>query len=88
MDEREWLAQRFEEHRTHLRGRLQDARLVQRADDAVQEGQWRLSRSDAGEIENLGGRLTTVVARVSPSIVGARSQPLGLRPGWRGDEPR
>ena len=65
MDEQHWLAERFEENRTHLRvlayrmlGSLTDA------DDAVQEAWLRLSRSNAGDIENLGGWLTTVVARV------------------------
>src|SRR5215216_5685704 len=66
MNERDWLAARFEEHRPRLRavayrmlGSLGDA------DDAVQEAWLRLTRTDASEIENLGGWLTTVVARVS-----------------------
>jgi RNA polymerase sigma-70 factor (ECF subfamily) len=65
MNDTDWLSQRFEEHRTHLRavayrmlGSLSDA------EDAVQEGWVRLSRSNADEIDNLGGWLTTVVARV------------------------
>jgi RNA polymerase sigma-70 factor, ECF subfamily len=73
MDERDWLAQRFEEHRTHLRavayrmlGSLSDA------DDAVQQAWLRLSRSDAGAIENLGAWLTTVVARVSLNMLRSR----------------
>jgi RNA polymerase sigma-70 factor, ECF subfamily len=84
MDEREWLAERFEEHRTHLRA-VACRRLgsFSEAEGAVQEAGLRLSRSDAGEIENLGGWLTTVVARVSPNIAGGRTQPLGLRLGWR-----
>ena len=56
MDEREWLAERFEEHRAHLRA--VDYRMLgslSEADDAVQEGWLRLSRSDANDIENLGG---------------------------------
>ena len=64
-DEREWLADRFEAHRAHLRavayrmlGSLDDA------DDAVQDTWLRISRSGAGEVENLSGWLTTVVARV------------------------
>src|SRR5438094_4392059 len=59
----DWLAGRFEENRSHLRavayrmlGSLNDA------DDAVQEAWLRLSRSDAGDIDNLSGWLTTVVA--------------------------
>ncbi len=64
MDENEWLAARFEQHRPRLRavayrmlGSLADA------DDAVQDAWLRLSRSDAEQIDNLGGWLTTVVAR-------------------------
>jgi RNA polymerase sigma factor (sigma-70 family) len=81
VDERDWLAQRFEEHRTHLRavayrmlGSLSDA------DDAVQEAWIRLNRTDASEVENLGAWLTTVVARVSLNTLRSRAtrreQPL------------
>jgi RNA polymerase sigma-70 factor (ECF subfamily) len=84
MDERTWLAERFEGHRTHLRavayrmlGSLSDA------DDAVQEAWLRLSRSDASEIENMGGWLTTVVARVALNMLRSRKthgeEPLGVR---------
>ncbi|HLK55591.1 MAG TPA: sigma-70 family RNA polymerase sigma factor [Chthonomonadaceae bacterium] len=73
MDENEALAQRFEENRSHLRavayrmlGSLSDA------DDAVQEAWLRLSRSDTGGVENLGGWLTTVVARVCLDMLRAR----------------
>jgi DNA-directed RNA polymerase specialized sigma24 family protein len=63
MDERNWLAERFEEHRTHLRAvAYRMLGSLSEADDAVQEGWLKLSRSDAGEIENLGGWLTTAVA--------------------------
>jgi RNA polymerase sigma-70 factor, ECF subfamily len=65
MDEDDWLTERFEEHRRHLRavayrmlGSLSDA------DDAVQETWLRLSRTDTSDVENLGGWLTTVVSRV------------------------
>jgi hypothetical protein len=59
MDEREWLAERFEEHRTHLRAvAYRMLGSLSEADDAVQEAWLRLSRSDASEIENLGGWLT------------------------------
>src|SRR5438093_13625238 len=56
MDDNQWLAERFEEHRTHLR-RVAYRMLcsLSEADDAVQEAWIRLSRSDAEEIENLGG---------------------------------
>ena len=80
MDEREWLAEGIEEHRTHLRAvACRMLGSLSKADGADQQAGLRLSRSDAGEIENLGGRLTTVVARVSPNIAGGRTQPLGLR---------
>jgi RNA polymerase sigma factor (sigma-70 family) len=73
MDERDWLAERFEEHRGRLRavayrmlGSLSDA------DDAVQEAWLRLSRSDTREVENLGAWLTTVVGRVSLNMLRSR----------------
>jgi len=74
MDDQEWLADRFEEHRTHLRS-LAYRMLVSltEADDAVQDAWLRLSRSGAGEIENLGGWLTTVVARVCLNMLRART---------------
>jgi RNA polymerase sigma factor (sigma-70 family) len=82
--EHEWLADQFEAHRTRLRavayrmlGSLSDA------DDAVQESWLRLSRSDADGIENLAGWLTTVVARVSLSMLRSRKlrreEPLEVR---------
>src|SRR5918997_150307 len=73
MDEREFLAQQFEEHRTRLRAvAYRMLGSVSEADDAVQEAWLRLSRSDADEIENLGGWLTTVVARVSLNVLRSR----------------
>jgi RNA polymerase sigma-70 factor, ECF subfamily len=74
MDEREWLARQFEEHRTHLRAvAYRMLGSLSEADDAVQEAWLRLSRSDAGAIENLGGWLTTVVARVSLNMLRSRA---------------
>jgi RNA polymerase sigma factor (sigma-70 family) len=65
MNDREWLTQQFETYRGHLHqvayrmlGSLSDA------DDAVQEAWLRLCRSDAGAVTNMGGWLTTVVARI------------------------
>jgi RNA polymerase sigma factor (sigma-70 family) len=73
MDEREWLAERFEEHRAHLRAvAYRMLGSLSEADDAVQEGWLRLSRSDANDIENLGGWLTTVVARVCLNMLRSR----------------
>jgi RNA polymerase sigma factor (sigma-70 family) len=81
MDEREWLAERFEEHRGRLRAvAYRMLGSVSEADDAVQEAWLRLNRSDADEIENLGAWLTTVVGRVSLNMVRSRQtrreQPL------------
>src|SRR5918911_1261553 len=74
MNERDWLAQRFEEHRPRLRAvAYRMLGSLSEADDAVQEAWLRLSRSDAGEIENLGGWLTTGVARVSLDMLRSRS---------------
>ncbi len=83
MDEGEWLAERFEEHRSRLRAvAYRMLGSVSEADDAVQEAWLRLSRSDADEIENLGGWLTTVVARISLNTLRSRSsrreQPIGV----------
>ncbi|HUY56919.1 MAG TPA: sigma-70 family RNA polymerase sigma factor [Candidatus Micrarchaeaceae archaeon] len=74
MNDQEWLADRFEEQRTHLRAvayRLLGS--LNEADDAVQDAWLRLSRTGAGEIENLGGWLTTVVARVCLNMLRART---------------
>jgi RNA polymerase sigma factor (sigma-70 family) len=73
MDERDWLAERFEEQRPRLRGvAYRMLGSLSEADDAVQETWIRLSRSDADAIENLGGWLTTVVARVSLNMLRSR----------------
>jgi RNA polymerase sigma-70 factor (ECF subfamily) len=72
-NERDWLAERFEEHRSHLRAvAYRMLGSLSEADDAVQEAWLRLSRTDADEIENLGGWLTTVVARVSLNMLRSR----------------
>jgi RNA polymerase sigma factor (sigma-70 family) len=74
MTENEWLAERFEENRTRLRAvAYRMLGSLTEADDAVQESWLRLSRSDASDIENLGGWLTTVVARVSLNMLRARN---------------
>src|SRR2546427_6003449 len=73
MDDKEFLAGQFEQHRAHLRA--VSYRMLGsggEADDAVQEAWVRLSRSDASEIENLGGWLTTVVARVALDMLRSR----------------
>jgi RNA polymerase sigma factor (sigma-70 family) len=81
--DRDWVAERFEEHRTHLRAvAYRMLGSLSEADDAVQDAWIRLSRSDATDIENLGGWLTTVVARVCLNMLQARKvrreEPLGV----------
>ncbi|MCC3772419.1 sigma-70 family RNA polymerase sigma factor [Streptomyces sp. UNOC14_S4] len=80
MDEKDLLAERFEAYRPHLRAvgyRMLGS--LSEADDAVQEAWLRLSRSDAEDIGNLGGWLTTVVGRVCLDMLRSR--------GSRGEEP-
>jgi RNA polymerase sigma-70 factor (ECF subfamily) len=73
MDDTEFLAAQFEQHREHLRAvSYRMLGSLSEADDAVQEAWVRLSRSDAAEIENLGGWLTTVTARVCLNMLRAR----------------
>jgi RNA polymerase sigma factor (sigma-70 family) len=83
MDGNEWLADRFEEHRTHLRAvAYRMLGSLAEADDAVQDTWMRISRADASEIENLGGWLTTIIARVCLNMLRSRNirreQPLGV----------
>jgi RNA polymerase sigma-70 factor (ECF subfamily) len=73
MDDREALARRFEEHRTHLRAvayRLLGS--ASDADDAVQEAWLRLQQADSGQVQNLRGWLTTVVSRVCLNMLRSR----------------
>jgi RNA polymerase sigma-70 factor (ECF subfamily) len=74
MTEREWLAARFEEHRPRLRAvAYRMLGSLNEADDAVQEAWLRLSRTDAGAVENLDAWLTTVVGRVALNMLRARN---------------
>src|SRR6478609_702550 len=69
----EFLARRFESHRSHLRAvayRMLGSSAE--ADDAVQEAWFRLSRSDTRRVDNLGGWLTTVVGRVCLDMLRSR----------------
>jgi RNA polymerase sigma-70 factor, ECF subfamily len=73
MNERDYLAERFEENRTHLRAvAYRMLGSVGEVDDAVQEAWLRLSRADTAGIDNLGGWLTTVVARVCLDMLRSR----------------
>jgi RNA polymerase sigma-70 factor (ECF subfamily) len=73
MSEHEFLAERFEESRGHLRGvAYRMLGSLSEADDAVQEAWLRLSRSDPSEIENLRAWLTTVVGRVCLDMLRSR----------------
>ncbi len=83
MDRQEWLARQFEEHRPHLRAAAyRMLGSLSEADDAVQDAWLRLSRADTREVENLGGWLTTVVARVALNMLRSRNtrreQPLDV----------
>ena len=97
MADSDWLAAAFEEHRDHLRavayrllGSMTDA------DDAVQDTWLRLTGADTSEVENLGGWLTTVVARVSLNMLRSRrheepvgdSWPGGAKVAARADDPQ
>jgi RNA polymerase sigma factor (sigma-70 family) len=82
MNNHEWLAERFQENRGHLRAvAYRMLGSLSEADDAVQESWLKLSRSDTSGVENLGGWLTTVVARVCLDMLRSRKsrreEPLG-----------
>jgi RNA polymerase sigma factor (sigma-70 family) len=71
--DQEWLAQRFETHRSHLRGvAYRMLGSLSEADDAVQESWIRLSRTDTGDFENMRAWLTTVVGRVCLNLLRSR----------------
>jgi RNA polymerase sigma factor (sigma-70 family) len=81
--EQDWLARQFEEHRPHLRAvAYRMLGSLTEADDAVQDAWLRLSRTDTNGVENLGGWLTTVVARVALNMLRSRNtrreQPLDV----------
>ena len=83
MSDSNWLAAPFEEHRAHLRAvayRLLGS--ASDADDAVQDTWLRLSGADTSKVENLGGWLTTVVARVSLNMLRGRRREQPVGSGW------
>ena len=74
MNTHEWLAEQFEANRTHLRDvAYRMLGSLSEADDAVQECWLRLSRSDTSEVQNMGGWLTTVVARICLDMLRSRT---------------
>ncbi|WP_406476215.1 sigma-70 family RNA polymerase sigma factor [Streptomyces sp. NBC_01615] len=84
MGESAWLAERFEEHRTHLRAvAYRMLGSVSEADDALQEAWLRASRAGTDDVENIAGWLTTVVARVCLNLLRTRErqreEPLDVR---------
>ena len=84
MGDDEFLAERFEEHRAHLRAvAYKMLGSLSEAEDAVQESWLRLSRTDTSEVEDLRAWLTTVVARVSLNVLRSRrtrrEEPLDVR---------
>jgi RNA polymerase sigma-70 factor (ECF subfamily) len=73
MNDQDWLAERFEANRTHLRGiAYRMLGSLTEADDAVQEAWIRLSRTDTSDVDNLRAWLTTVVGRVSLNMLRSR----------------
>jgi len=84
VDDNDLLTQRFEENRPRLRAvAYRMLGSVGEAEDAVQEAWLRLTRTDTAGIENLGGWLTTVVARICLNLLRSRAQrredPLDVR---------
>ena len=74
MDEKQWLAEKFEGNRGHLRGvAYRMLGSLSEADDAVQETWLRLSRSDTSGVQNLSGWLTAVVAHVCLDMLRSRT---------------
>jgi RNA polymerase sigma-70 factor (ECF subfamily) len=83
MDESDWLAERFQAHGTHLRAvAYRMLGSLSEADDALQESWLRVSRAGTGDVDNLGGWLTTVVARTCLDMLRSRTarreEPLGV----------
>jgi RNA polymerase sigma factor (sigma-70 family) len=83
MSDPDWLAERFETHRPHLRAvAYRMLGSMTEADDAVQDAWLRLSRSDTRDVDNLGGWLTTVVARLCLDMLRSRKarreDPMGV----------
>ena len=95
MDEKNWLAERFEQHRGKLRSvAYRMLGSATEADDAIQETWLKLSRLESREVENMGGWLTTVVARVCLDMLRSRKSrreealdTTGSDAAWVGEGP-
>src|SRR5215216_3724243 len=88
MNEHDWLAGQFEEHRTHLRAvAYRMLGSLSESDDAVQEAWLRFDRSDTSGVENLGGWLTRVVARVCLDMLRSRKSRGEVPPDGRVPDP-
>jgi RNA polymerase sigma-70 factor (ECF subfamily) len=75
MSDDTWLVERFEEHRPRLRSvAYRMLGSLSEADDALQDAWIRVSRANASEVENIGGWLTTIVARVCLNLLRARNR--------------
>ena len=78
MHRHDWLAERFESNRAHLRTvAYRMLGSMSEADDAIQEAWLNISRTDTSGVHNLGGWLTTVVARVNLDMLRAQVAPRG-----------
>ena len=83
MDDQDWLAERFEANRSHLRGvAYRMLGSLTEADDAVQEAWIRLSRTETSDVDNMRAWLTTVVGRVCLNMLCDRARRAARRP-WR-----
>jgi RNA polymerase sigma factor (sigma-70 family) len=98
MDDRDWLAERFQAHRPHLRAvAYRMLGSLSEADDAVQEAWLHVSRADTARVTNFGGWLTTLVARVCLDLLRSRTarreEPLAVHvpdpivSRWDGSDP-
>ncbi len=73
MDERDWLTERFEQHRPYLRAvAYRMLGSLSESDDALQEAWLRIRGQDPGSVENMRAWLTTVVGRVSLNMLRSR----------------
>jgi RNA polymerase sigma factor (sigma-70 family) len=88
MDEREWLSERFEQHRPHLRAvAYRMLGSITETDDALQEAWLRIRDQDRGTVENMQAWLTTVVGRVCLNMLRSRRARREEFPGARVPDP-